>query len=174
MLCQTRYDVPMTAVHGEDRTATGAGGWVVSDDTFAARLALVRLRMDWNVKEAAREVGVPAASWRAWERDGAMPRRQVEIAGLIAERTGCDFMWLLAGRRDSTSVTTTRRYAARAKRAPLDHPSTAPVGPGRVIARGGDTQPNGVALHVRQPPDRPITRSDRARPRVLPRRMVDR
>ena len=52
--------------------------------------------MNWNVKEAARECGVPAASWRSWE-EGAQPRRVFEVLGLIAERTGADYMWLLMG-----------------------------------------------------------------------------
>jgi len=74
-------------------------GWTIDDSTFGARLALVRQRMDWNIKEAARECGLPAASWRTWERDGVTPRNIVEIAGLISERTGCDYGWLLAGQR---------------------------------------------------------------------------
>jgi hypothetical protein len=74
-----------------------ATGWTVNDATFAARLALVRLRMGWNVKEAAREVGEPAASWRLWEMEGSIPRRQVEVAKKISTRTGCDYLWLLLG-----------------------------------------------------------------------------
>lgn len=85
----------MSDVLGEDQTTTG---WTVDDSTFAARLALVRHRMGWNVKEAAREVGVPAASWRSWE-EGANPHRKVEIAEQIAERVGCDYGWLLVGRQ---------------------------------------------------------------------------
>lgn len=55
--------------------------------------------MDWNIKEAARECGLPAASWRTWERDGVTPRRVVEITAIISDRTGCDYGWLLAGSR---------------------------------------------------------------------------
>ena len=72
-------------------------GWTVDDSTFGVRLALVRVRMDWNLKEAAKECGLPAASWRTWERDGVAPRRIVETSQLISNRTGCDFMWLLTG-----------------------------------------------------------------------------
>lgn len=73
--------------------------WIPTDETFAARLALIRQRMGWgNVAEAAMACGVPVASWRNWERDGREPRRVVEVAQLIANRTGCDFMWLVAGR----------------------------------------------------------------------------
>ncbi|WFF07218.1 helix-turn-helix transcriptional regulator [Micromonospora sp. WMMD1076] len=75
-------------------------GWVPDDGTFGARLALVRQRMGWgNVKEAAIACGLPVESWRSWERDGRTPQRIVETAALIAERTGCDYGWLLAGGR---------------------------------------------------------------------------
>jgi transcriptional regulator with XRE-family HTH domain len=83
----------MTTSHGERRTQRG---WTVDASTLGARLALVRHRMNWNVKEAARECGVPAASWRSWE-EGAQPRRVFEVLSLIAERTGADYMWLLMG-----------------------------------------------------------------------------
>lgn len=71
--------------------------WIPTDESFAARLALVRWRMGWNIKEAALACGVPAASWRLWELENAQPRRLVEIAARIAERTGVDYGWLLAG-----------------------------------------------------------------------------
>lgn len=72
--------------------------WIPTDATFAARLALIRQRMGWgNVAEAAHACGLPVASWRNWERDGREPRRAVEIAQIIAGRTGCDLMWLLMG-----------------------------------------------------------------------------
>lgn len=75
-------------------------GWIADDSTFGARLALIRQRMQWgNVKEAAAACGLPTESWRTWERDGVTPRRVVEIAAIISERTGCDYGWLLAGSR---------------------------------------------------------------------------
>lgn len=90
MLCH------MTAVQGEPRPSNLEQGWTVDDGTFGARLALVRQRMQWNIKEAARECGVPAASWGTWEA-GSLPRRYTEICAKIAERTGADYMWLLTG-----------------------------------------------------------------------------
>ena len=73
-------------------------GWTADDSTFGARLALVRQRMQWgNVKEAALACGVPTESWRTWERDNRSPRNIVQIARRIAERTGCDYLWLLLG-----------------------------------------------------------------------------
>lgn len=86
----------MTAVDGEPRPANLGRGWTVDDSTFGARLALVRQRMQWNIKEAARECGIPAASWGTWE-NGAMPRRYTEMCRLISQRTGCDHAWLLDG-----------------------------------------------------------------------------
>ena len=72
-------------------------GWTVNDATFAARLALVRMRMGWNMKEAARECGLNAQTWRLWEIDGITPRDQVKVAKQISTRTGCDYLWLLLG-----------------------------------------------------------------------------
>jgi transcriptional regulator with XRE-family HTH domain len=134
----------MTAVHGEPRSRSTSQGWTVDDSTFGARLALVRQRMQWNIKEAARECGIPAASWGTWE-GGAMPRRYTEMCRLIADRTGCDFGWLLAGpglkgRSDDGELTerfhqlTVRPLAA--SRPPDNRPNgrgltSAPAGPGR-------------------------------------------
>ena len=73
-------------------------GWMATDDTFGARLALIRQRMGWgNVAEAALACGLPVASWRNWERDGRMPRDLVRIARQIADTTGCSYYWLLDG-----------------------------------------------------------------------------
>jgi hypothetical protein len=78
-------------------TDTTPEAWVPSVDTFGSRLALVRHRMNWNVKEAARECGLPAATWRSWEMDGSLPRNIITIAMTIASRTGCDYLWLVHG-----------------------------------------------------------------------------
>ena len=69
----------------------------VPELTFGARLALVRHRMGWNVKEAAAACGVPAQSWRGWEIQGREPHRITTIAMTIATRTGCDYLWLVHG-----------------------------------------------------------------------------
>jgi len=84
-------------------------GWTVDDSTFGARLALVRQRMDWNLKEAAIECGLPPASWKNWERDSSEPRRLIETVTLISNRTGCDFLWLLTG----SNARTTAQYDKR-------------------------------------------------------------
>lgn len=73
-------------------------GWTANDNTFGARLALIRQRMGWgNVTEAANACGLPVESWRNWERDGMEPRRIRAVAQTIAAVTGCDFLWLLLG-----------------------------------------------------------------------------
>lgn len=86
----------MTAVQGEPLAANEGAGWTVDDSEFGARLALVRQRMQWNIKEAARECDVPAASWGSWEA-GSMPRRYAEVCDKISRRTGADYVWLMAG-----------------------------------------------------------------------------
>jgi len=78
-------------------TSAPPQGWTVNDATFAARLALVRMRMGWNVKEAARECGQAPATWRMWEIDGILPRHHVQVAKQISDRSGCDYLWLLLG-----------------------------------------------------------------------------
>lgn len=108
--------------------------WVHSDDTFAARLALVRHRMGWNVKEAARAAGVPGASWRLWEIDGANPRDKVATGKKIAAASGCDYLWLVHG-PDRGGAVSMRGFSAREGRVVTtvsDPPRTLrPVGPVR-------------------------------------------
>jgi hypothetical protein len=54
--------------------------------------------MGWgNVKEAAVECGLPTESWRSWERDGGTPRDTAAVARKIADRTRCDYVWLVVG-----------------------------------------------------------------------------
>jgi transcriptional regulator with XRE-family HTH domain len=73
-------------------------GWV-PELTFGARLALIRQRYGWNVKEAAIACRLPVQSWRGWERDHMQPRRYIEVCRIIAEATGADYDWVLDGRR---------------------------------------------------------------------------
>ena len=65
---------------------------------FGQRLALVRQHFGWNVTEAARECGLDPASWTAWETEGRMPRRLVDVCERIANRSRCQFYWLLTGK----------------------------------------------------------------------------
>lgn len=78
-------------------------GWTASDDTFGARLALVRQRKGWgNVKEAAMACGLPVQSWRGWERDNRIPRDVLAIAEQIAAASGCSYQWLVHGTARAT------------------------------------------------------------------------
>jgi hypothetical protein len=71
--------------------------WVPAD-TFAARLALVRQHLGgWNVKKAATYCGIDDQSWRNWEAGKGAPRDYEGTCRRIAERTGCDLRWLMAG-----------------------------------------------------------------------------
>lgn len=71
--------------------------WVPAD-TFAARLALVRQSMGgWNVKKAAAHCGLDDGSWRNWEAGKGHPRDYERICRRIADSTGCDLRWLMAG-----------------------------------------------------------------------------
>lgn len=92
--CRCASMLHMTTATGEQRS-TG-DGWTAGPDTFGARLALVRQRMGWNITEAARECGLGAESWRLWEQ-GREPHRLVTIAMAIANKTGCDYLWLVHG-----------------------------------------------------------------------------
>jgi hypothetical protein len=119
--------------------------WIPTDADFGSRLALIRHRMSWNVKEAARECGVPAATWRLWEVEGTLPRNIVTVAMAIASKTGCDFLWLVHG-PDRGSVRPTTRYAGEA----------------RVITRGGENRPRGGLITTRPVTQtRPIGRQSR-------------
>ncbi len=118
-----------------------AKGWMPDDSTFGARLALVRQRMQWgNVREAAVACGIPAESWRTWERDGVVPRRIVEMSSLIANRTGCDYDWLLSGpRRTSGPASVSVRNPHMAIRSPITHTPSHHRPHGRDDSRRPDT-----------------------------------
>lgn len=78
--------------------------WVVTGNAFGSRLAMVRWRMGWNIKEAALACKLPAASWRDWELAGSMPRRYIDVCSTVAEVTGADRDWLIDGRVDQERV----------------------------------------------------------------------
>jgi transcriptional regulator with XRE-family HTH domain len=135
----------------------------MDDSEFGARLALVRQRMRWNIKEAAKECGLPAASWASWE-NGAMPRKYTEVCEKVAERTGADYLWLMAGSRSSARTsgsTLSVKYPygsiGRSDEVPdrrkADPP---PIGPGRTDpVRPMSAVP---ARHRRPQPTRPGVR----------------
>ena len=76
--------------------------WIPSASTFSARLVLIRHEMGWNMKEAALACGVKPQSWREWELEGREPRRFQQVCAQIAERTGCNRIWLMTGASSPT------------------------------------------------------------------------
>jgi transcriptional regulator with XRE-family HTH domain len=85
--------------------------WIPTDSTLAARLALVRQKMGWNITEAARECGLSESSWRQWEH-GTRPRDLDDTCTKIAEATGCDKVWLALGRQPANTLTSSWRGTA--------------------------------------------------------------
>ncbi len=71
-------------------------GWIPDTATFGARLALVRWRYGWNVREAERECNVSQNLWAGWEQ-GKMPRNFIEIVNRIVLRTQVNKVWLMTG-----------------------------------------------------------------------------
>ena len=69
----------------------------IPEDTFATRLALVRVWLGgWNVAKVARHCSISPSSWASWER-GASPHNIHDVCRKIVAATGCDYQWLLGG-----------------------------------------------------------------------------
>lgn len=131
-------------------TAATTTGWRPDDSTFGARLAMVRQRMAWgNVKEAATACGLPAESWRTWERDNVQPRNIVEVAALIAERTRCDYGWLLAGQRLVHDQEPNHRWVAQSDRPATPRPNGHPHGAKPADATRRPSRIPGALTHMR-------------------------
>ena len=77
-------------------TEQPASNWIPDVATFGARLALVRWRMGWNLKEAAVECNLTQNSWGNWET-GSMPRNYIEVVNRIVLRTQVNKLWLMTG-----------------------------------------------------------------------------
>lgn len=76
--------------------------WIPDDQTLGARLALVRQRFGWNMKEAALACSIAQGSWREWELRDRVPRDYPQMMQRIADRTGVDLLWLMTGRSAGT------------------------------------------------------------------------
>lgn len=139
--------------------STRTAGWTADDSTFGARLALVRQRMQWgNVKEAAVACGLPTESWRTWERDGITPRRQVEIAKKIAEKTGCDYIWLALGPGFERGVVSTPTSGGQTTATTVEPAKrTSPIGqPKRAVPPASSRRPSRVVPFIAElMPDAP-------------------
>lgn len=125
-------------------SVAGPSTWIPTDDSFGARLALVRQRMGWNIAKAARECGLNDENWRLWEQLGREPARLTTVAKQIATRTGCEYLWLVHG-PDRGQLPprppVTRAYQTR-RLAPTEDERE-----GRVIERGirhGDSRRKGT------------------------------
>lgn len=79
------------------------GNEVPTVDTFGARLALIRWKMGWNMKEAALACNVRPQSWREWELSGRRPHDFADVAERMSERTGIDDYWIMTGKTKSPS-----------------------------------------------------------------------
>lgn len=73
--------------------------WTPTDETLGARLAMVRWRMGWNVKEAADACGFNNQSWHNWEH-GGHPRDYIAVCQKIAAESGCSMRWLVGTTRN--------------------------------------------------------------------------
>lgn len=74
-----------------------ASPWV-PQDTFGARLAVLRQALGgWNVKRTADACSLDDQKWRNWEAGKSKPRDLETVARQIADATGCDYVWLMAG-----------------------------------------------------------------------------
>jgi transcriptional regulator with XRE-family HTH domain len=69
----------------------------VPEDTWGARLALVRQHMGWNYEQAGKACDIEPETWRQWEKRGRSPRKIHEIARRIASVSGANYVWLMAG-----------------------------------------------------------------------------
>lgn len=132
-------------------------GWTANDQTFGARLALIRQRMGWgNIAKAAKECGVPVDSWRNWEVDGVEPRRLNTIAMAIATRTGCDYIWLCHGPGWVGSPRPTTGFATGAR--VLATIGEDPISRGRTGTHSGPTtRPVRQTRPTRRMTSRPLT-----------------
>lgn len=72
--------------------------WIPSlpTGTFGQRLRVMRLARDLTVEEAAEACGVPAVTWRTWEK-GAKPRDMEVKVRQIHNAMGVHLDWLMWG-----------------------------------------------------------------------------
>lgn len=79
-----------------ETSPTVARDWVPDLESFAARMALVRHAMGWNLKEAAVKCGLAVNAWARYE-EGMRPRDLVNVVEKIATATGVHRSWLAFG-----------------------------------------------------------------------------
>jgi hypothetical protein len=89
------------AAHMTQQTTAAAAEvaepWI-PEDTFRNRLGLVRVALGGlNIKEAAELCGLNPENWRRWEDGAGSPRDLEGVCRKIADATGLDYRWLIAG-----------------------------------------------------------------------------
>lgn len=117
--------------------------WIPTDEGFGTKLAMIRQRMGWgNVAVAANACGIPVETWRTWERDNVSPQNYPVVCRKIAERTGCDPVWLsgMIARSPMVRYAEVNRSATRSTSRPPDNrpsarPSSGGHGPDRRTVR---------------------------------------
>lgn len=102
----------------------------IPENTFGARLALIRQHWGWNVKEAALACGLDPQSWRNWEGEKGC-RTFEDTTRKIARAAGCDLGWLRGVGRGPSGLTVTHgsshsRQLALPGLAPRDHLQVVP------------------------------------------------
>lgn len=72
--------------------------WIPSlpTETFGQRLRVMRLARDLSIETAAEACGLPAVTWRTWEK-GAKPRDMASVVRKIQDAMGVDRDWLMWG-----------------------------------------------------------------------------
>lgn len=68
----------------------------VPEDTFGARLVLLRRQLGMSVEDMAIACGQKPATWSTWER-GASPRGMAAVVASISLATGVSRDWLMWG-----------------------------------------------------------------------------
>jgi hypothetical protein len=79
----------------EQTSVVELDSWI-PQDSFGARLALIRQHLHVNVNRAALMCGLDGENWRNWE-SGKNPRDFELVCHKIAEATGCSIGWLMMG-----------------------------------------------------------------------------
>lgn len=85
--------------------------WIPQTQSLAARFALVRREMGWNLTEAAQQCHLQAGAWARIEQ-GMRPRDLLETVEKVVTRTGVSRFWLLTGEQDPQARTANPKVAS--------------------------------------------------------------
>jgi hypothetical protein len=107
----------------------------IPEDTFGARLAIVRQKMQWNISEAAEACGLKAATWTLWEHEVNLPRNLYGVCSAIADASGFSYDWLLRGGPLASPAGVRNRWFSPSERPLIPGGKSHPTGPGQMIQR---------------------------------------